>query len=310
MTKRLSLLLALSLFALTLSACGAKASDVPRTVVMPTAEPTHTPLPPVETAPALGSVENPLLFLFVVPDAGAAAPLADELTARLNENGDYFYLVHVTESYREAREAFCEGDALMVSLDTFSYLSLGETPCGQPVYVVEKDGQTASQGQFIGNDTFAPRVYRGRYCRVDAFSLDTWVMPRLFLLSEDVDPFLNLSEIIDKGSDRAVIEAVLSGECAMAAISVGSEEANADLPDSDRLAVLRVLPAVPYDLILRSDRLEGFALGLTEDLFRAERQAFIDLLGADDLVPADDLDLTELRLFLEAGGVDITSLTQ
>lgn len=307
MAKRLFLLISVVIACFAFTACR-RANEAPRTVIMPTAEPTATPLPPVETVPALGTSGNPYLFLFVVDDAEESAPIAEELTSVLNENGEISFLVSVTESYSEAREALCSGSAVMVSLDAFSYLATGDPPCGQVVSVVERDGLTASQGQFVGYDVFAPRMYRDEFCRVDAFSLNTWIMPRLFLLAEDVDPFLNLADVIDKGDDRAVIEGVLSRECGMGAVSVGAEVANADLPGISNLAIIQVLPSVPYDLVVRSDRLEGYALGLTEDLYRSEQALFISLLGVDDLVPAGDLDFSELRDFILAAGVDITSL--
>jgi len=245
-------------------------------------------------------------MLFVVPDGtpSDAEAIADAMSAQ----GEVTVSAALIESYGEALRALCDGTASVVSLNAFAYLAAREESCGTPIYVLERNGDTFTQGQLVARDVFAPQFFRGAYCRLDAESLHTWVIPRLFLLARGVDPAVNFASIVDTESDRATVEAILDLSCGLGATSLGAEADLQDIPGIDRLQVLQELPAVPNDLIVLSSHLDAFTQALLADLLRGQRDELAALFDADTLQEPDDAMFDDLVALLVAAGVEIGSL--
>ncbi len=295
-----------ALFALT--ACGGE-EETP-VAVGPTATlaPTATALPPLPTLPVPGTEGNPLLVLLSVP--GAQPDTDDALSARFTDTTGLVVDVRVIGSYDEAREALCLGQASVVALDAFSTLSAIANGCGEPYYLLEADGETGVQGQFVARDVFAPRFYQGAFCRPSADSIEGWIVPRLVLLSQGVDPSITFQEVIDTGTDEAVIQSVLARDCGLGATTAGAEVGLEDLPGYRFLQVLQTLPVVPNTALLLSADLNDLQRAAFLDAVDSRQSDIADRLGGDDLVDATVDDFAELRDLFESAGVDIASLPE
>lgn len=293
---------------LALTACG-EGEETP-VAAGPTATlaPTATALPPLPTLPVPGTEGNPLRVLLPVP--GSQSDTDDALSARFTDATGLVVDVMVTGSYDEAREALCAGQASVVALDAFSTLAAIANECGEPRYLLQIDGETGVQGQFVARDVFAPRFYQGVFCRPSSDSIEGWIIPRLVLLSQGVDPSITFQEVIDTGTDEAVIQSVLVRDCGLGTTTAGAEVGLEDLPNYQFLQVLQTLPVVPNTALVMSSNLTDLQRAAFLDAVDSRVEDIADLLGGDDLVDGGIGDFAELQELFSNAGVDIASMPE
>jgi ABC-type phosphate/phosphonate transport system substrate-binding protein len=278
------------------------------TRTLPTSIPASTPLPPLPTVPAVGSEENPLVILIVVPDASAAQDAAQSLSSALSDEADLTFDVQLTDSYADAHRALCGRTAAGVTLDAFTYLAAHQEGCGSAEFILERDGQTQTQGQFLANDVFRPELYGGVFCRPDSASLNGWIIPTLTLRARGVDTFTDFFSIIDSGSDEDVVRKIHDGECSLGATSLGAELTVSGLDRPERLQVLEALEPVPNDVLVITDLVDpSIRERILEALsdFTAEQASMI---GGDALLPVEDAVFNGLRGLFASAGVDPSAL--
>jgi ABC-type phosphate/phosphonate transport system substrate-binding protein len=291
-----------------LTACSRGAGNVAATRALPTSIPASTPLPPLPTVPAVGSDENPLVILMIVPDASAAEDAAASLSNALSEETDLTFDVQVSDSYSVAHQALCGRTAVAVALDAFTYLAARQEGCGTAEYVLEKDGQTQTQGQFLANDVFRPELYRGVFCRTEPESLNGWIVPTLTLRARGVNAFTDFYDIIDVGSDEDVVRKIHDGECSLGATSLGAELTVSGLTRPERLHVLEALEPVPNDVLVISDLVDpSIRDGVLEALAEFTAEA-ASLMGGDSLQPIEDTAFNGLRGLFSGAGVDPSAI--
>ncbi len=251
-------------------------------------------------------INNALRFVLVsdVPGAPDEASLSSAFTESAGVNVE----VVVSRRYADAYWALCDGTAAVVSLDAFSYLAASASGCVDLIYQAQKDGEVGTQGQLIAtaNRVFNISNFRDRvYCRVDASSANTWIVPGLVLKVNGIDPFTGLERVVDAGSDDEVLREVAERRCDVGATTAGAE---LDFVDADAIDVVRLLPLVPYDVIVLSTRLDPDTRALLIDVLRQNKDSLADLLGAEALVEGDDDLFTDLRSLVENAGVDVAAL--
>lgn len=283
------------------------------TVVVPTRVPTATPLPPLPTVPAPGSQDNPFALLLVAPQADqrAAQTLGNAIAAASGSA----VRVELAQSYADVYRALCSGEADIASLDAFSYLAASERGCGIVLYIAERDGQTATQAQLIADARTAVRTVRDfngeRFCRPGPDSVLGWVIPSLVLRANGVDPFSDLIEVLDAGSDANVIRMVHDGQCEVGATTLGAEESVQGLEDPARIRIVdNTLAPVPNDAIVLSLQLDERSQAVLKDVLRPYLDELATLLGAESLQEASEDNYADLRDLFEAAGVDVLSLAQ
>lgn len=298
---------ALALLMMVLAGCGGQTGPAAPTRPVPTDIPEPTPLPPLPTVPALGSELNPLVVLLAPGEGGDASGVESLGTAFTTDAGLYVE-VRTAESYGDAYRALCEQRAAVVTLDAFTYLAASREGCGTARYVVERDGATATQGQFVARDVFQPQSYRGVFCRPDGESLHGWVIPTLTLRSRGVDPFTDLFDIVDAGSDEDVIRMIDAGECGLGATTLGAQNGVGDLQFPQRLRVLEELIPISNDVVVISSHLDEVITAIMEDSVSAQTDEIAAIMGGERLIPTDDAAFTDLRNLFANAGVDPTSL--
>jgi phosphonate transport system substrate-binding protein len=298
---------------LGVSGCGGRRLTPVPTVIVPTRVPTATPLPPLPTVPAPGSQDNPFTLLLVTSEGDQRA--AQALGSAIADASGGAVRVELGQSYAEAYRALCSGEADLVSLDAFSYLAASERGCGVALYIAERNGQTATQAQLIADARTAVRAVRDfneeRFCRPGPDSVLGWIIPSLVLRANGVDPFSDLTEVLDAGSDADVVRMVHDGQCEVGATTLGAEESVQGLEDPARIRIIDdTLAPVPNDAVVLSLQLDERSQAVLKDALRPYLDDLAALLGVESLREAGEGDYADLRGLFEAAGVNILSLAQ
>lgn len=282
-------------------------------VEIPTRIPVATPLPPLPTTPPPGSEDNPLRFLFVT-DASGTSSRAEALAETFNEvEPDLVFDIGVTASQQDILSALCLGQIDATTLDALAATAANQRDCGEPLYLLEIDGDTSTQSQLItastrgiaGVTAFAAQDF----CRTDPYSVTGWIVPSLRIQEAGLDPLTQLNSIVTVEDDQEVIERVFNFTCDVGATTVGAELESPTI-DSEAIRVLEVLPPVPNNAVVVSSRLDPTTSALIRDLIRDHTDEIADLHAADDLVIVSENDYSELEALLSSAGVDLQQLAQ
>lgn len=301
---------------LGITACGRDGEAPASARIAPTNIPEPTPLPPLPTVPVLGSDANPLRILLALPDGLDTDVAAQELAATLSDEAQMIIDVEATDSYAEAFRALCEGQAHAVLLNALGALAASDLNCGEMLYVLELDGETATQGQMItavGRNVFSVLAFRGRvFCRTDANSIHGWIVPSFSMRAQGIDPASDLLGIVDADSDNEVVLRIFQRECDVGATSLGAEVGieNPNPAQSGRILVIQELPPVPNDIVLLSSQLGPELGAMLHDLLDQYKDDLASLVEADALVEVTGDDFAGLRDLLGDAGVDISTLSQ
>jgi ABC-type phosphate/phosphonate transport system substrate-binding protein len=235
-----------------------------------------------------------------------ASSLDEEAAAfaeTLSSETDLTITVTITDDYGVALKAFCAGQAGLISTNAFGYLAAQESGCGEGIYAAEVDGATATQGQMLagfGRDIFTVEGFEGyRFCRPGPDSVNGWVVPALKMRAVGINPLTDLFSVTDSGSDRAVVEQMVSFRCDIGASALGAEEG---VSGNDGVFVVEELPQVPNDTVMISGHLSEITKAIITDSIRAHLPELVELVNADSLIEMDDSAFTGLRdLFTSAG---------
>ena len=226
----------------------APATEVPTeapTAVPPTAAPpTPTPPPPpvctkltdapaAPAAGALGSADNPIVITFVPSgDTGKIAKAGGAIADCLGQMTGLAFKEEVGTSFAASIEAMGAEKAQIGFLNTFSAI-LGQSKYGiYPVLLairkyatndVDPDKALAGQpepfykGQFIASVASGIKSYadlKGKtFCFVDPNSTSGYIIPRIVLAANGVDPDKDFKATQNAGSHNNVAIAVYKGDC-------------------------------------------------------------------------------------------------
>jgi len=245
---------------LVLAACGSPAPTEPPAPVAtepPAPEPTEPPAPEPteEMAPALGTEENPILWVFVPSREGeevtaAAEGVADLLLA---ETGLYFKTFVATD-YTAAIEAECSDPpkAHMGSLATFALITAADRGCAEPALIASRRGSLTYTGQIIaGADTGIATLedIKGKtFCATEPSSTSGWIIPSIMLRAAGLDLENDVTVTYAGGHDAAVL-GVYNGDCEAGASFVDARTLiEGDYPDvMEKVSVVEVSIDIPND---------------------------------------------------------------
>jgi len=283
---------------------------------LPTQIPARTPLPPLPTEPLPGSEANPLTFIFVVPSEqlSSANNVVDDIIDGLSvEEPDIVFDFRVQSTYGDGFQALCSGEAQVVTLDAFGAIAAQDLNCGEPIYILERDGETSMQSQMItstGRGIFGTTAFAAQdFCRTDPLSVTGWVVPSLRMEQVGVDPQTELNSVVDAETDEEVIRRVLDFRCDVGATLIGAEDTVTSI-NPDNVRVIEELPEVPNDSIVLASELSPEVEALMRDVVRNYQDDIADVHNADALQPADDSAYGGLRSLLNDVGVDLESLAK
>lgn len=206
--------------------------------------------------PELGSEENPIVMSFVPSgDTQDIIASGDTLAQLLSESTGYTVTSNVGTDFSSVREAMCAGQAQIGWLNTFNYV-LANEQCGvDAALATSRFGATTYAGQIIvradsGIETLED--LNGKVmCWVDPASTSGYIIPRIMLAANGVDPDTAFSQTIEAGSHNNVVTQVYNGDCdAGATFSDARTGIEEEFPDVlDVVSVLATTSDIPNDSV-------------------------------------------------------------
>jgi len=251
----------------------------------PTAEPpTPTPLPPpvcdklpdAPAAPAageLGSADNPIVITFVPSgDTGKITKAGTAIADCLSQMTGLSFKMEVGTTFAASIEALGAEKAQVSFLNTFSVLLAKEKYGIVPALVAIRKYATNDldpdkalggelqpfyKGQFIANVDSGIQSFadlKGKtFCFVDPNSTSGYIVPRIILKANGIDPDVDFAATQNAGSHDKVAIAVYNGDCdaGVTFINVLTDAAanlQATYPDiTDKVKVFAVTDRIPND---------------------------------------------------------------
>jgi phosphonate transport system substrate-binding protein len=265
-----------SLLAIVLSACQPAATPAPtaapaQSTTAPTAPPPAPTAPPpncakldgMPTAAAgtFGAPDKPLVITFVPSgDVKTLTPASSAIADCLSKLTGLTYNVEFGTSFGASIEAMGSGHAQFGFLNTFSIL------IAQAKYQIVPDlvalrnykGKPVDyyQGQFIANNNAGIKSIadlKGKsFCFVDPNSTSGYVIPRIAMKANGIDPDKDLKATTNAGSHDNVAIAVYKGDCDAGStfvdVRTDSAAVKSAYPDMlDKVSVFFLTDNIPND---------------------------------------------------------------
>lgn len=330
--KNLVLSLLIGLLIVALVACGGTAEPEPGTTdgadteaeatepEMAEEEDTPTPEPEPEEA-ALGTEDNPIVMSFVPSgDTQEILVSGDQLAEMISERTGLTIVANVGTDFAAVREAMGAGQAHIGWLNTFNYVLANETYGVDVGLVTQRFGTTYYNGQInvnaeSGIETLQDLVGKVM-CWVDPNSTSGYIIPRIMLQAEGINPDEDFAETVEAGSHNNVIIQVYNGECDAGATFVDARSSvEEDFPDvTERVEVLATTTDIPNDSVsfiadFPADMREEIVNALLDISSTEEGQtALNNLYSIEGLQEADDSFYDPFRADLSRAGIDIEEL--
>jgi phosphonate transport system substrate-binding protein len=206
----------------------------------PTAAPTAVPAacapianPPTVKAGDLGSADKPIVITFVPSgDTGKITKAGTAIAECLGKETGLTFEIEVGTTFAASIEAMGANKAQVGFLNTFSAL-LAQTKYGiTPALAVMRNyntnavdpdsalkGQLSAfyKGQFIANTASGIKTFadlKGKtFCFVDPNSTSGYIIPRIVLKANGIDPDKDFKSVQNAGSHDNVAIAVYKGDC-------------------------------------------------------------------------------------------------
>ena len=228
----------------------------------------------------------------------------------------------VGTDFAAVREAMGAGKAHIGWLNTFNYILAAEKYGVDAGMVTERFGSTSYAGQLnVGADSGITTLedLKGKVmCWVDPNSTSGYIIPRIMLQANGIDPDSDFAQTIETGSHPNVVTAVYNGDC-----DVGASYADArssiedDYPDvKDVVAVLATTTDIPNDSVsFISDMDEEIRADIVAALVEIAaseegQEALNNLYSIGGLEEASDSFYDGFRADLSKAGMDIEDLAK
>lgn len=273
--------------------------------------------------PDLGTAENPIVMSFVPSgDTQDIIASGDTLAQMLTERTGLTVTSNVGTDFSSVREAMCAGQAQIGWLNTFNYV-LANKQCGvDAALATSRFGATTYAGQIIvraDSGITSLEDLRGKVmCWVDPASTSGYIIPRIMLAAEGIDPDTDFSQTIEAGSHNNVVTQVYNGDCdAGATFSDARTGIEEEFPDVlEQVVVLATTSDIPNDSV-------SFVSDFPEEMRTEIVAALLDIAGSpegqealntlyniESLVESNDAFYDQFRADLSLAGINIEDLAQ
>ena len=332
---------ALMAAALILGACAqATPTEAPPVV---TEAPPPPPPPPTEVPVMLGSAELPIVMA-LAPSATTQELMAggDAIAAKLSELTGYTITTTIPTSYAALVEAMGSGNAHIGWLPPLAYVLASQKGYASVAYVAIRSGSDYYGAQFLAHadsgltSYFDPAANEGKGantadaatalaqfdgkkpCWTDPLSASGYVIPSGIVASAGAKVKAAAFVI---GHPTVVRALYSTGICDFGATYIDARTSSSlkDLADvSDKVVVIwRTDPIIPNDNV-------SIAAGVPADVSAKILEALGALAGSEEgitllknggydisgLSPRDDTFYDQFRVYLEASGIDVTTLVK
>jgi len=269
----------------------------------------------------LGSKDKPIVMSFV-PSGDTQEILAsgEELAKMLSEKTGLTVEANVGTDFAAVREAMGAGKAHIGWLNTFNYVLANEKYGVDVALVTSRFGSTTYTGQIVvraDSGIASLADLKGKImCWVDPNSTSGYIIPRIMLKANGVDPDTDFSKTVEAGSHNNVITQVYNGDCdAGATYADARSSVEADLPDvKEVVAVLATTTAIPNDTVsftknFPKDTRDKIVAALLEIAGTEEGLAALETLySIAGLEATTDSFYDAFRADLSKAGIDIEEL--
>ena len=273
--------------------------------------------------PELGTEENPIVMSFVPSgDTQDIIASGDTLAQMLSERTDLVVKANVGTDFSSVREAMCADQAHIGWLNTFNYV-LANEQCGvDAALATSRFGATTYAGQIIvraDSGITTLEDLKGKVmCWVDPASTSGYIIPRIMLAAEGINPDTDFSQTIEAGSHNNVVTQVYNGDCdAGATFSDARTNIEEEFPDVlDQVVVLATTSDIPNDSVafikdFPADMRTKIVAALLDISASPEGQEALNTLyNIESLVESSDSFYDVFRADLSRAGMDIESLAQ
>ena len=225
--------------------------------------------------PELGTEQNPIVMSFVPSgDTQEIIASGDAIAEMLQEKTDLVIDANVGTDFAAVREAMGAGQAHIGWLNTFNYVLANEKFGVDAALVTDRFG-TSYKGQFnVRADSGITSLddLKGKtVCWVDPNSTSGYIIPRIMLQANGIDPDTDFANQIEAGSHNNVITQVYNGDCDVGTTySDARSSVEGDLPDvKEKVVVLAETSDIPND-----------SVSFIKDFPVEKRKAIVDALLA------------------------------
>lgn len=273
--------------------------------------------------PKLGTEKNPIVMSFVPSgDTEEIVASGDTLANMITDKTGLVVTAEVGTDFAATREAMGAGKAHIGWLNTFNYVLANEKYGVEVGLVTVRYGLTTYKGQInVRADSGIETIQdlKGKVmCWTDPNSTSGYIIPRIFLAANGVDPDTDLAKTVEAGSHNNVITQVYNGECdAGASYDDARGSVEADLPDvKEKVVVLAYTSDIPNDSVSFAKDFDGemkeqIVAALLEIAETEEGVAALEsLYSIAGLQRADDSFYDIFRADLSKAGINIEELAK
>jgi phosphonate transport system substrate-binding protein len=246
----------------------------------------------------------------------------DQLAQMITDRTGLVVEATVGTDFAAVREAMGAGKAQIGWLNTFNYVLANEKYGVEVGLVTDRFGSTTYVGQFnvrADSGITSLQDLKGKVmCWVDPNSTSGYIIPRIELAANGIDPDKDFSKTIETGSHNNSVTAVYNGDCDVGVSYADARSSiEADFPDvKEVVVVLATTTEIPNDSV-------SFAKDFDPELRTQIVNALVEIAGTEEgqaalenlysiagLVPADDSFYDAFRADLSKAGIDIESLAK
>ena len=271
----------------------------------------------------LGTQDNPIVMSFVPSgDTQQIIASGDKLAQMVQDKTGLVIEANVGTDFAAVREAMGAGKAHIGWLNTFNYVLAHEKYDVDVALVTVRFGSTSYKGQIIvraDSGIKSLQDLKGKVmCWVDPNSTSGYIVPRILLQANGIDPDKDFAKTIEAGSHNNVVTQVYNGECDAGATYVDARSSvEKDIPDvKEKVVVLETTADIPNDNVsfikdFPADMREQIVNALLEISNTEEgKQALNELYSIEGLEPADDSFYDGFRAMLSKAGINIEDLAK
>ena len=271
----------------------------------------------------LGTEKNPIIMSFVPSgDTEEIIASGDEIAKMITDKTGLVIEANVGTDFAAVREAMGAGKAHIGWLNTFNYVLAHEKYGVDAALVTVRFGANFYTGEIVvraDSGIMSLDDLKGKtFCWVDPNSTSGYIIPRIMLKANGIDPDTDFAKQVEAGSHNNVVAAVYNGDCdAGACYSDARSSIAEDYADvTDVVSILATTTEIPNDNV-------AFAKDVPQDIRDQITQALLDISASEDgqaalnslysidgLEKADDSFYDAFRADLSAAGMDIEELAK
>ncbi len=273
--------------------------------------------------PKLGTKDNPVVMSFV-PSGNTQEIIAsgDTLAKMISDKTGLVIKANVGTDFAAVREAMGAGKAHIGWLNTFNYVLAHEKYGIDVALVTVRFGSTSYKGQILVRADSGIKSLsdlKGKVmCWVDPNSTSGYIVPRIMLKANGIDPDKDFSKTIEAGSHNNVVTQVYNGDCdAGATYADARSSVEKNLPDvKQKVVVLATTTDIPNDNVSFTKdfppELRTKIVNALLDISKSDKgkEALNKLYSIAGLEKANDSFYDGFRAQLSKAGIDIETLAK